>query len=161
MLGVTSFNNSVSGPVTAGTHLIFNCQAIAEDAHWIINGTTRLRSFSGFTIITNFIGGNFDHWNLTLSTTATLQYNNTVIECTARGTTSNQHDTRTAYIRIAGECSRSQLALLNKLASYSYSCSTGVQNHLLCRVQIFLPVQVLPFLLTHLWALNRMAASSL
>ena len=101
MLGVTSSSLSVSDPVTAGTHLIFNCQAIAEDAHWIINGTIRLRSFSGFTITANFIGGNF---NLTLSTTATLQYNNTVIECTARGTTSNQHDTRTAYIRIAGGC---------------------------------------------------------
>ena len=85
-----------------GTPITFNCQASGFDVTWYINGRRRHTSFDGYNISIDEIGSS-NNYNLTLSTVALYEENNTRVTCYAEGIASSQVERRVLEIRVAGE----------------------------------------------------------
>ena len=91
-----------NGTVVSGTMVTFNCQAIGNDVTWFVNGTRRDETYNDYYITIEPIV-HFENWNITLSTRASMDKNNTRIQCYANGRIGNQADRRSGNITIAGE----------------------------------------------------------
>lgn len=81
----------------------FNCEAIGSDVTWFVEGVRRYGTYSDYTISIESVTG-FEHWNITLSTTASMDKNNTEIQCYANGRISGQVDREFGTIIVAGAC---------------------------------------------------------
>lgn len=98
---ITSFTQSPPGILAPNTHVVFNCQANGSDVTWFVNGVRRDGTFSDYTISIEPITG-FEHWNITLSIVASIDKNNTEIQCYANGRISGQVDREFGTIIVAG-----------------------------------------------------------
>lgn len=81
----------------------YNCQAIGADVAWFVDGVRRGQTYSNYTISIEPII-NLEHWNITLSTIASRDKNNTRILCYSSGHISGQVDREHANIIVAGAC---------------------------------------------------------
>lgn len=99
---ITKFSQVPSGIMAPDTMVTYNCQAIGTDVTWFIDGVRRDETYSDYTISSEPIGG-FEHWNITLTTSASRDKNNTQIQCYATGRISGQVDRKIWNITVAGE----------------------------------------------------------
>ena len=98
---IDSFTQTPNGTVAHGTVVTYNCQASGFEVTWYINGRRRHTSFDGYNISIDEIGSS-NNYNLTLSTVALYEKNNTRVTCYAEGILS-LIERRVLEIRVAGE----------------------------------------------------------
>ena len=102
------------------TQVTFNCQANGVDVSWYVDGTRRDSSFSDYDISFDYDGANYD-WNITLSTVAGIDKNNTRILCFSVGSIAGQVAIESLNITVAGEKSCSLLLSAHDCVIESYS----------------------------------------
>lgn len=93
------------------TQVTFNCQANGVDVAWFVNGVIRGSSFSDYEISSDYDSTNYD-WNITLTTVAGIEKNNTVILFFSAGTFAGQVAIETLNITVAGERSCINIRIL-------------------------------------------------
>ena len=97
---IINFSQDPNGTLAPDTMVTFNCQAIGSDVTWYINDNRTDKNDSHYTIYHEMMTPS--NWNITLTTIASEDKNNTDIKCHSSGEIGGQFEEEALHLILAG-----------------------------------------------------------